>query len=99
MRILCGMRCAAISVLHGCQDGPSLCQAVSSWLDENPDPGFKHRDDIFEIQKSSGDCNLCKVIFQAFEKRKVANVGEARGLPIVFRAFGNKIEVCYDTDY
>jgi len=59
---------------------------------------LKHHDDIFEIQKSSGDCNLCKVIFQAFEKRKVADVEEARGLPIVFRTFGNKIEVCYDTE-
>jgi hypothetical protein len=59
---------------------------------------LKHHDDIFEIQKSSGDCNLCKVIFQAFEERKVADVEEARGLPIVFRTFGNKIEVCYDTE-
>ena len=59
---------------------------------------FKHHDDIFEIQKSSGDCNLCKVIFQAFKKRKVGHVEEARGLPIVFRAFDNKVEVCYDTD-
>jgi hypothetical protein len=30
----------------------------------------KHHDDIFEIEKSSGDCNFCKVIFQAFEKEK-----------------------------
>jgi hypothetical protein len=58
----------------------------------------KHHDDIFEIEKLSGDCNLCNVIFQAFEKRKVADPEEARGLPIVFRAFGNKIEVCYDTE-
>jgi hypothetical protein len=58
----------------------------------------KHHDDIFEIEKSSGDCNLCKVIFQAFEKRKVADAEEARGLPIVFRASGNKIEVCFDTE-
>lgn len=58
----------------------------------------KHQDDIFEIEKSSGDCNLCTVIFQAFENRKFADPEEARGLPIVFRAFGNKIEVCYDTE-
>jgi hypothetical protein len=25
----------------------------------------KHYDDIFEIEKSSGECNFCKVIFQA----------------------------------
>jgi hypothetical protein len=64
---------------------------------DNP-PRLKHHGDIFEIQKSSGDCNLCRAIFKAFEKRKVADVEEARGLPIVFRAFGNKIEVCYDTE-
>jgi hypothetical protein len=28
----------------------------------------------------------------------VADPEEAKGLPIVFRAFGNKIEVCYDTE-
>jgi hypothetical protein len=59
---------------------------------------IKHYGDIFEIEKSSGDCDLCKVIFHAFEKRKVDDVEDARGLPIVFRAFGNKIEVCYDTE-
>ena len=58
----------------------------------------KHHDDIFKIEKSSGDCNLCKVIFQAFEKRKVTDAEEARGLPIVFRVSGNKIEVCFDTE-
>ena len=30
--------------------------------------------------------------------RKVADPEEARGLPIVFRARNNKIEVCYDTE-
>ncbi len=58
----------------------------------------KYHDDIFEIEQSSRDCNICKVIFQAFEKRKVADPEETKGLPIVFRAFGNKIEVCYDTE-
>ncbi|KAH0536321.1 hypothetical protein FGG08_006794 [Glutinoglossum americanum] len=33
-----------------------------------------------------------------FEKRKVADAEDARGLPIVFRAFGNKIEVCFDSE-
>jgi len=67
-------------------------------LPSNNSSSVKHHDDIFQIEKSSGDCNICKVIFQAFEKRKVADAEEARGLPIVFRAFGNKIEVCYDTE-
>ncbi|KAF2803262.1 HET-domain-containing protein [Mytilinidion resinicola] len=58
----------------------------------------RHHDDIFAIEKSSGSCNLCKVIFQAFEKRGVIDAEEARGLPIIFRAFGNKIEVCFDTE-
>jgi hypothetical protein len=67
---------------------------------DNPHPPSRvnHHDDIFEIEKSGRDCNLCKAIFQAFEKRKVADPEEARGLPIVFRALGNKIEVCYDAE-
>jgi hypothetical protein len=63
-----------------------------------PSSKVNHHDDIFEIEKSGRDCNLCKVIFQAFENRKVADPEEARGLPIVFRAFDNKIGVCYDTE-
>jgi hypothetical protein len=59
-------------------------------------PRAKHHGDIFEVEKSCENCNLCKVIFQAFEKRNVADA-EARGLPIVFHASGNKIEVCFDT--
>lgn len=63
-----------------------------------PPPSHKHHDDIFEIEKSSRDCDLCKIIFQAFKKRNVADVEEARGLPIVVRAWGNKVEVCYDAE-
>ncbi|KAH0559316.1 hypothetical protein GP486_004171 [Trichoglossum hirsutum] len=58
----------------------------------------QHHNDIFEIEQSSGDCDFCKLLFQAFEKRKVADAEDARGLPIVFRAFGNKIEVCFDAE-
>ena len=35
--------------------------------------------------------------FQAFKKRNVVDVEIARGLPIVFRPFNNKIEVRYET--
>lgn len=55
-----------------------------------------HHLDIFEIKKSGWHCDLCKVIFKAFQEREVADPEEARGLPIIFRAFSNKIEVCYD---
>ena len=63
---------------------------------EAPPPSHKHHDDIFEFKRSSRNCHLCKVIFQAFEKRNVPDVEEARGLPIVIRAWGNKVQVCYD---
>lgn len=58
----------------------------------------KHHGDIFEIEKSSKGCDLCKIIFQAFKRTNVQDVEVARGLQIIFRASCNKIEVCYDTD-
>ncbi|KAE8449828.1 hypothetical protein EG329_007305 [Mollisiaceae sp. DMI_Dod_QoI] len=57
----------------------------------------KHHSDIFEIQRSSKDCEFCEVIFQAFKRTKVQDVEVARGLQIIFRVSCNKIEVCYDT--
>ena len=69
-------------------------------LQPSDSPIFKHHNDIFGIQKSSEKCSLCKVIFEAFQKRKVRkgfDEEEARGLPIVFRALSNKIDVCYKT--
>jgi hypothetical protein len=59
---------------------------------------FNHHPDIFEIKISGRHCDLCKVIFKAFEKRKVADPEEARGLPIIIRASSNKIKVCYDAE-
>lgn len=64
-----------------------------------PDNSFRARqhEDIFELEKWVSDCELCEVIFQAFERRDVANPADAKGLPIVFRSWQNKIEVCYDS--
>ncbi|KAF2468783.1 HET-domain-containing protein [Lindgomyces ingoldianus] len=59
---------------------------------------LRHHCDIFEVGKSSSTCKLCKIIFQAFEKRQVADVEDARGLQIVFRTFSNRIQVCYETE-
>ena len=58
----------------------------------------KHHGDIFEVEKSSKDCDLCEVIFQAFKRTNVQDAEVARGLQIIFRASCNKIEVCYNTD-
>lgn len=58
----------------------------------------KHHSDIFEVQKSSKDCDLCKMISQAFKRTNVQDVEVARGLQIMFRAIGSKIEVCYNLD-
>ena len=59
---------------------------------------LKHHGDIFEIEKSSRDCSLCRIIFQAFEDRKVEDPELAKGLPIVFRALCNRIDVCYGVE-
>jgi hypothetical protein len=58
----------------------------------------KHHADIFDIEKSSKDCDLCEVIFQAFKRTNIQDVEVARWLQIIFRASYSKIEVCYDTD-
>ena len=59
---------------------------------------IKQHDDIFELEKWAGSCDLCGVILQAFKKRNVANKEDTRGLPIGFRPFQNKIEVCYNSN-
>jgi hypothetical protein len=64
--------------------------------EEVPAPPQKHHDDIFKIQASAQACGLCKLIFQAFKERQVANVEDARGIPIVFRSWRNKVKVLYD---
>ena len=94
-------RALLLACLQQCRDRQ---EAVSrseeydtSFQPDNPS-NIKHHDDIFEVERSSGNCDLCKVIFQAFKKRNVVDVEMARGLPIVFRPFNNKIEVCYETE-
>lgn len=57
----------------------------------------KHHSDIFGVEKSSKDCDLCSVIFQTFKSTSIQDVEVARGLQIIIRAFRNKIEVCYNT--
>jgi hypothetical protein len=50
----------------------------------------RHRDDIFKVRDSAdGGCELCAIIFTAFEGRKVEDQEIARGLPIVFTINGN----------
>jgi hypothetical protein len=57
----------------------------------------KHHSNIFEIQKSSRDCRLCEVIFQAFKRTNIEDLEVARGLQIIFRVSYGKIGVYYDT--
>ena len=58
----------------------------------------EHHDDIFEVEKSSRDCDLCDLIFQAFKRNKARNIEVARGLQITLRAFRGQIEVCCEMD-
>jgi len=92
-------RTLLIACLQQCRDRQEAHgEGYGALLPSDNSPMFQRYDDIFEIEKSSGHCDLCKVIFQAFEKGNVADAEEARGLPLVFRALDNKIEVCYDTE-
>lgn len=57
----------------------------------------EHHGDIFEIRDCAPRCDLCNIISQAFEKRPLRATEDARGLPIAFRPYQNRIEVCYNT--
>ncbi|KXJ89026.1 heterokaryon incompatibility protein-domain-containing protein [Microdochium bolleyi] len=62
-------------------------------------PTYKHHDDIFALQKSGKDCKLCKILYRAFEKKRVSDVEIARGHPIVFGVgMHNRINVWIDQD-
>jgi hypothetical protein len=46
---------------------------------------IRHHDNIFKVRDSAdGGCELCAIIFKAFEGRMVEDQEIARGLPIVF---------------
>jgi hypothetical protein len=87
-----------IACLQQCQDRQEAIGEDNPPLPSDNSSTVKHHDDIFEVERSSRDCSLYKVIFQAFEKRNVADTEEARCLPIVFRAFANRIDVYYDAE-
>ena len=100
--------CDSVDILNLLDICLSQCQDKQEALSEGETYGnrlknyegseVKHHGDIFEIEKSSKDCDLCEIIFQAFKRTNVQDVEVARGLQIMFRASCNKIEVCYNTD-
>jgi hypothetical protein len=90
-------RALLITSLQQCRDRQEATKNGERDETQKSSKKCKHHDDIFEIQKSARDCTICKAIFEAFEKRNITNREEARGLPIIFRASGNGIVVCYDT--
>jgi len=93
-------RSLLIACLQQCQDQQEAYYGDGDGTLPPPDDSswIKQHDDIFELEKWARDCDLCRVIFQAFEQRKIADTEEARGLPIVLRPFHNKIEVCYNSE-
>lgn len=86
-------RAMIVACLQDCQHRQA---ADSQDYDEVLALPQKHHTDIFQIQASAQACGLCKLIFRAFEERNVANVEDARGIPIIFRSRCNKVEVLYD---
>jgi hypothetical protein len=59
----------------------------------------RHHDDIFRVRDSAdGGCELCAIIFAAFESRKVKDEEIARGLPLVFTINeNNKLIVSFES--
>jgi tRNA U54 and U55 pseudouridine synthase Pus10 len=95
--------CLSVDIIHlldiclrQCRDQQVALSQRDSRDDALPDyegSEVKHHSDIFEIEKSSEDCDLCKIIFQAFKKIPVKDVEAARDRQIVYRAVGSRIEV------
>jgi hypothetical protein len=56
-----------------------------------------HHRDIFEVEYCAPACDLCNIIFQCFEKRPPRIMEDAKDLPLAFRPYQNKIEICYNT--
>ncbi|OIW24454.1 HET-domain-containing protein [Coniochaeta ligniaria NRRL 30616] len=70
---------------HGNTDG------IRYKPDDLPSIKAKHYDDIFELEKSARDCDLCSLIFQGFERRGDVDAEDAS--PIFFHSLETKIEV------
>ena len=89
-----------IACLQQCQQRQDAYYGDGDGTLTQPDDSFwfKQHDDIFEVQKWSRDCRLCRLIFQAFEQRQVTDTEVARGLPIVFRPLLNNTMVCYNSE-
>lgn len=88
-----------IECLHQCQERQEAYSSDGDGILPERDDSLwvKQHDDIFELRKTAKDCDLCGIILQAFEQRKVSNPEIARGLAIVFRPIKNKIEVSYSS--
>jgi hypothetical protein len=84
-----------ITCLQQCRDRQASNEAHYA-MPQCDSPKLLHHGDIFAIKTSSRYCDLCNVIFRAFEDRKVINAEKARNVPIVSRVFNNKVEICYD---
>jgi hypothetical protein len=90
---------ACLSQCRDKQEALAYGETSDNRLNNNYDGSeAKHHGDIFELKKSSKNCDLCEVISQAFERTNVRGVEVARGLQIIFRASCVKIEVCYNVD-
>ncbi len=84
--------------LSQCQDRQealSQSQEYDGSLTNYGESEIKHHSDIFEIEKSSKGCDLCKAIFQTYKKTNVRDKEAARKLQIMLRASYGKIKVCY----
>jgi hypothetical protein len=94
-----------LNLLHIClsqcrdkQEALSNGETYNNRVNNYEGSEVKLHDDIFEIEKSSKDCDVCEIIFQAFKRTNIQDVEVARGLQIMLRASCGKIEVHYNAN-
>lgn len=100
------MLCSICSGIEICSSLPiSAHESFEINLDQSAEHSqasedkVRHHDDIFKIRDSAdGGCELCAIIFTAFEGRKVEDEEIARGLPLVFTINeNNKLIVSFES--
>lgn len=74
----------------GGKTGVSACSPGESNIDW-------HHGDICEVGSCAPACDLCNDIFQWFERNCPCMKEDTRGVPLAFRPYENKIELCYNT--
>lgn len=96
-----GFRSLLMECLQQCQKrqaAGSYAPAKDPLISLGPEARTRHYESVVKPEEWAGDCDLCGVIHKVLKQRnEFVDMGDTRGLPILFRPVENKIQVCYDS--